>query len=82
MTSRPRREDALGGELGHEVFDDGTEGVAGGPDEEAVGHGFGGFGAVWIGVLGFDGLGVDALDHGFGFDGDGFFLEGGLSVVD
>ena len=72
----------LGGELGHEVFDDGAEGVARGPDEEAVGEGFGGFGPVGVGVLGFDGFGGDALDHGFGFDGDGFFFEGRFGVVD
>ena len=72
----------LGGNLGHEVLDDGTEGVSGRPDEEAVRESFGFFGAVRAGVFGLDGLVGDFFDHGFGADGDGFFFEGGFSVVD
>ena len=68
--------------LGHEVLDDGAEGISGGPDEKAVGEGFGFFGAVGAGVFGLDGFIGDCLDHSFGADGDGFFFEGGFRVVD
>ena len=72
----------LRGDLGHEIFDDGAEGVSGGPDEEAVGEDFFLFGAVGSGVFCFDCLVGDVLDHCFGADGDAFFLEGLLGVVD
>ena len=72
----------LGGDLGHKVFDDGAESVAGGPDEEAVGEDFFDFGAVGLGVFRFDGFVGDVFDHGFGADGDGFFAEGFFGVVD
>ena len=72
----------LRGDLGHEVFDDGAEGVAGGPDEETVGDHFFFFGAVWFRVFCFYGFVGDVLDHCLGADGDAFFLKGLFRVVD
>ncbi len=72
----------LRGDLGHEVFDDGAEGVTRGPDEEAVGQGFFFLGAVRFGEFGLDGFVGDVLDHCFGADGDAVFLEGFFGVVD
>ena len=72
----------LSGNLAHEVFDDGAQGVAGGPDKEAVGENFGFFRAVWAGELGFDGFVGDFFDHSFSADTYRFFFKGGLGVVD
>ena len=72
----------LRGDLGHEVFDDGAEGVAGCPDEEAVGEGFFFLGSVWVCVFGFDGFVGHLFDHCFCADGDFFFFEGFFGVVD
>ena len=69
------------GDLRHEVFDDGPHGVAGGPDEEAVGDRLEVLAAVGRGVLGFDGLVRDLFDHGFGADADAFFFKGRFGVV-
>lgn len=64
-----------------QVLYNGADGVAGGPYEEAVGQGFQLLGTVRFGKFGFDVFVGDFLDHGFGADGDGFFLEGGFGVV-
>lgn len=72
----------LCGDLGHEVSDDGADGVTGCPDEEAVGEDGGGFLAVGAGGFGFDGVLGDFLDGGLGHDGDFLLFEGGLGVLD
>lgn len=72
----------LGGDLGHEVFDDGSEGVTGSPDQEAIGNLLDRFGSIWVVDLGFNVLVGDVLDHGLGSDFNVLFLEAGFRVLD
>ena len=72
----------LGGNLGHKVLDHGTEGISCCPDKQAVGESLALFGAIGAGMFGLDGFIGDSLHHGFGANGNGFFFEGGFSVVD
>ena len=72
----------LGGNLGHQVFDDRAEGVTRGPNEKTVGEDFFCFGAVWFCVFCLYGFVGDVFDHGLGANGDAFFLKGLLGVVD
>lgn len=68
--------------LGHEVLDDGADGVTGGPDEEAVGEGFELFGPVRFCEFGFNVFVGNSLDHSLCANGNRFFFEGGFGVVD
>lgn len=72
----------LRGDLGHEILDDGADGVAGGPDEEAVGEGLELFGSVGFCEFGFDVFVSDLFDHGLCTNINGLFLKSGFGVVD
>lgn len=72
----------LCGNLGHEVFDYGPEGVTRSPDEEAVGDLLDRFGSIWVVDLGLNVFVGDVLDHGLGSDLNVFFLEAGFRVLD
>lgn len=62
-------------DLRHEVSHEGADGIAGGPDEEAVWQDLSGLLAVWTGGLGLDGVFGDPLDGGLGHDSDFLLLE-------
>lgn len=71
----------LCGDLGHEVLDDRAEGVAGSPDEEAIGDFLHQFGSIGLVDFSFDILVGDVLDHGLGPDFNVFFLEARFRVL-
>lgn len=71
----------LGGNLAHEVLDEGPEGVSGGPDQQAVGELDALLAAVGVHSLGLDVLVGDVLDHGLEADVDLLLLEGALGVL-
>lgn len=72
----------LCGDLAHEVLDDVSDSVTGGPDEQTIGNLFEFFGSVWVGDFGFDVLVGYFLDHCLCADGDFLFLEAGFGVFD
>lgn len=66
----------------HEILDDGTNGVAGSPDEKTVGEYNRLLGAVGASSHSLNRLVCDLFDHGLGVNVDLFLLEGALGVLD
>ena len=71
----------LSGNLGHQILDNGTDSVTGGPDEQTVRNLLHNLLAVGTNELGLDVFLGNVLDHGLGTDVNGLLLEGLLGVV-